>query len=159
MGLDMYLEKNIYVGANYEHRNVKGVIELTQDINPIPINLSRVNYIIERVGYWRKANAIHKWFVDNCGGGEDECQRMYITDDNLNELLALCKEVKANPSKAGELLPTEGGFFFGSTDYDEWYFEDIDNTIAILEAVLAEIATEDAQNPFNCAEYYYQASW
>ena len=26
---------------------------------------NKLDYVIFQVGYWRKANAIHKWFVDN----------------------------------------------------------------------------------------------
>ena len=29
--------------------------------------------IIEQVGYWRKANQIHNWFVENVQDGEDDC--------------------------------------------------------------------------------------
>ena len=37
----------------------------------------------------------------------------------------ICDKVLDDNSLAEELLPTRSGFFFGSTDYDEWYFEDI----------------------------------
>jgi len=38
---------------------------------------------------------------------------------------------------AQELLPTASGFFFGSTEYDQWYYSDIKDTIEIIENVLA----------------------
>ena len=50
------------------------------------------------------------------------------------------------------LLPASSGFFFGSTDYDQWYYEDVKNTYEMLEEILAE---PDA----NYGDYYYQASW
>jgi hypothetical protein len=154
MGLDMYLYKEIFVGAQYEHRNVKGTISITtgdKDI-PVPVNFERVSEIRERVAYWRKANAIHKWFVDNCQDGVDECQESPLTYEELNTLLELCKRIKANNSLAGELLPTQSGFFFGSTDYDNWYFEDINSTIEQLELVLKE---PDAK----MSDYIYRSSW
>jgi hypothetical protein len=57
-----------------------------------------------------------------------------------------------DPTKAQELLPTTDGFFFGSTDYDEYYYKDIKQTIVELEKILAE------PNASNC-EYEYIASW
>jgi hypothetical protein len=154
MGLDMYLYKEIFVGAQYEHRNVKGTISITtgDKDTPVPVNFERVSEIRERVAYWRKANAIHKWFVDNCQDGVDECQESPLTYEELNTLLELCKRIKANNSLAGELLPTQSGFFFGSTDYDNWYFEDINSTIEQLELVLKE---PDAK----MSDYIYRSSW
>ncbi len=52
---------------------------------------------------------------------------------------------------ASEYLPTESGFFFGSTDYDQWYWEDLLTTKEILEDVL--------KNWDDNGEYYYEASW
>lgn len=152
MGLDMYLSRKKYIGANYEYRNVQGKIELTegQDNTPININLKKIKYIEEEAGYWRKANAIHNWFVENVQGGVDECQQSYVDISKLEELLKLCKEVKTNPEKGNEILPTQGGFFFGTTEYDEWYMQSIEETIEILEKALEN--SEDY-------EYYYQASW
>jgi len=51
-----------------------------------------------------------------------------------------------------ELLPTRGGFFFGSTEYDSYYMEDIDQTIEILEKVLKE-------TDFVNEAVYYTSSW
>ena len=61
MGLDMYLYKKTYIGANYSHRKVKGEINLTYGDNntPFKINIDRVSEISEQVAYWRKANEIH----------------------------------------------------------------------------------------------------
>ena len=75
----------------------------------------------------------------------------YVSIDDLSELLETCQRVKANHGMAYELLPVQSGCFFGSTNYDEWYWEDIDNTIEIIEDLLAE--------PIDHATIYYQASW
>lgn len=50
--------------------------------------------IIEDVGYWRKANAIHKWFVDNVQNGEDDCGIYEVSRAHIEVLLGLCKLVK-----------------------------------------------------------------
>jgi len=94
LGLDMYLTKRKYVGANYEHRNVTGTIDIKIDKKPLPIKLSEVSEIIMTAGYWRKSNQIHNWFVQNVQDGKDECQESYVSHEKLQELLNECKEVK-----------------------------------------------------------------
>ena len=94
MGLDMYLYKKTYIGAQYEHRNVKGKIDITIGDKVVPIKFDRVCYIEESVGYWRKANAIHNWFVANVQDGVDDCKSYYVSRENLETLLDLCKDVK-----------------------------------------------------------------
>ena len=158
MGLDMYLSKKNYVGAMYDFLNVKGTIDITIGDKKLPINFNRVSYIEEEVGYWRKANAIHKWFVDNVQNGEDNCREYYVGIDTLKELLEICKKIDEHPSDAKELLPTQEGFFFGDTAYNEWYFEDIKKTIKMLEGIIKE--EKELNETYNLySEFYYRASW
>jgi hypothetical protein len=152
MGLDMYLYKKTYIGAEYEWRGMRGTVEIFQKDVKLPIDFGRISYIEEEAAYWRKANAIHRWFVDNCQDGEDECQTTYVDREQLEELLSICKQVKEAPDRAEELLPTFSGFFFGPTEYDEFYMEDIDYTIERLTAILAEEQVGDVS-------YYYHSSW
>jgi ABC-type Zn uptake system ZnuABC Zn-binding protein ZnuA len=158
MGLDMYLRSKIYIGANYEHNKIAGVIYLTKEGKPIKINLDKVTYIIEDCGYWRKSNQIHGWFVDNVQKGTDDCGEYYVSEDKLKELLNLCLQIKANPTLASELLPTRSGFFFGNEEYDEYYWEDIDNTIEILNNVLNDTVEINGKK-FLRGEIYYSSSW
>jgi len=159
MGLDMYLTKKIYIGANYEHNKITGVIDLKKDGEPIPVDLSKLVYIEERAGYWRKANAIHNWFVENVQDGTDDCRSYYVSHEKLEELRDLCKDILskvelvdgkviANPDVCAD-LPTTSGFFFGGTEYNEWYVQDLKDTVAICEEAL--------QDPNG--EFEYQSSW
>lgn len=95
MGLDMYLHRKKYVGANFEHRNVTGEIRIKVGNQDLPIDFKKVSYIEEEVGYWRKANAIHNWFVNNVQDGKDDCKDYYVELSQLKELLDKCKEVKS----------------------------------------------------------------
>lgn len=149
MGLDMYLEREIYIGAEYDHRNVTGVVEIAVQGKKLNIDFKKISSINEKVGYWRKANQIHNWFVENVQDGEDECQRSYVTTEQLQELKETCEKVLADHNLAEELLPCQSGSFFGGTDYDEWYFRDLEDTVKILEDAL-----ENDEGAF-----YYQASW
>jgi hypothetical protein len=159
MGLDQYLSARAYV-SGYDHRpldeqntyeemlNLAGFTkaDLSKEASPfIELEIS--------VGYWRKANQVHNWFVQNVQEGEDDCKPYFVGRDKLAELLSLCHEVIKDNSKAKELLPvSEGGFFFGSYEYDDWYFEQVENTIVQLSKIL--------KNPkFDECDFSYRASW
>ena len=137
--------------------------------------------ISKELCYWRKANQIHKWFVDN--GIQKSEREWMITKMKLKELLDLCKQVQQkailvngkikngytykdgvqepiiqdgkiikNHKEIAELLPTQSVFFFESTNYDEYYMSDIIYTIGQLEHILEEDKDKDVM-------YIYEASW
>ena len=150
MGLDMYLNKHTYV-KHWEHNGDNNYnVEVTRGGEPTNINPKKIKYIIEEAGYWRKANQIHRWFVEKVQKGNDDCGDYYVGTDDLEKLLDACEKVKADHSLADTLLPSASGFFFGGTEYDEWYFKDIDNTIDMLKEALADESD---------SSYYYSSSW
>jgi uncharacterized protein YneR len=104
-----------------------------------------------KVGQWRKANHIHKWFVDNVQSGEDDCREYSVSRESLQELKELCLNVMADQSQAESLLPREQGFFFGSEEVDEWYFEDVKYTLELIDHLLTD--------QFEDYEFHYQSSW
>lgn len=155
MGLDMYLYARDYIsGYEFspaeERADALAVMTVAQRRGfPTPISPS-VEIQVE-VAYWRKANQIHNWFVKNVQNGVDECQYSYVSRSQLKELHDLCVDLlkDRNPDKAAKLLPTQCGFFFGSTEYDEFYWHNIENTISQLEPLLEN----------DNVEYYYCSSW
>jgi hypothetical protein len=153
MGLDMYLSKKTYV-KQWDHQSPEEKYEVvvTKGGKPVDgIKAKRVKYIEEEVGYWRKANQIHRWFVDNVQDGVDNCGDYYVSSETLKELLDVCKKVQADHSLADTLLPSASGFFFGNTDYDEYYYNDVEHTIEILDKILSE---SDGNQ-----DIYYSSSW
>ena len=153
MGLDMYLTRSIYVGANYDHNQVDGALFLTKGGRKLNVNFNKVSSIRESAMYWRKANHIHKWFVDNVQGGNDDCKEYYVSKEKVQELINLCKKVIKNPEQAQKLLPTQEGFFFGGTSYDEYYFQDCKETAKVL----AKLLKQDQDD--HDVDYYYSSSW
>lgn len=143
------------------------------------IQPDRVSSIEEQVAYWRKENHIHAWFVNNVQDGEDDCREYHVSREQLKELVDTCEKVLAslddspkkkvkvkvgwqggkelyedidvyvNTELAEELLPTQAGFFFGGTEYDEWYVKGLENTLNQITPLLSE---EEG-------DFYYQASW
>ena len=108
MGLDMYLEgsfsKRSYVrptdqdyadmreGKEVTVKRSQALIDALEATGlqnaPIEHEWNHLTYVFP-IWTWRKANQIHKWFVDNCQEGDDNCQRHYVSRENLEELLEL----------------------------------------------------------------------
>lgn len=65
-----------------------------------------------------------------------------------------------NPELAQDLLPTQSGFFFGSTSYDEWYLEDLRSYVEQAEDIEREHKELVAGGVKEYdIDYYYEASW
>ena len=109
-------------------------------------------YEDNQIASWRKANAIHKWFVDNVQDGVDDCGDYKITKEQLIELHNVCNDVLADPNLAEQLLPTQGGFFFGETDYGMNYTNDLEYTKRIIDEMLE-------YKSYCLDELYYSSSW
>jgi hypothetical protein len=151
MGLDMYLYKKTYV-RQWSHNKPEDQFQvLVNRGGKIYDNIKpeRVSYITEEVGYWRKFNALHNWFVTECADGVDECQEIWIYRDKLEQLQEILHKIQLNNDLADELLPTTDGFFFGGTEYDEYYFEQVSETLELVEQLLSEPT----------GDIYYRASW
>jgi len=153
MGLDMYLYKKHYVKnwdwmADHEKHTIsikKGKKKLDH------IKPDRVCSVVEEVMYWRKFNALHKWFVDNIQEGVDDCKESFVDESDLKMLLETLTYVLENKDTAETILPTAQGFFFGSDDIDEYYWEEVKSTIIQLKDLLEE----DNKG----ASFYYRSSW
>lgn len=179
MGLDMYLEARKYV-TRVDWAKVPRRKEGEPEINPndyltpdyekltefFPAELIKHSesgsHVAINIGYWRKANQIHGWFVDNIQGGEDNCQDYHVERSNLVELLELVTKVlegdEGDSHLARELLPVRSGFFFGNYDegegYDEWYYEQLKYTQTLLTDILSAIPENEYKY-----DIYYSSSW
>lgn len=226
MGLDIYINK-------------KKTVENDRDKRERTVKISGVLYL-------RKANQIHRYFVENFAGGRDECQEICIDIEGIKTLNDICKRivkesnlkegwvyykntssrwldekdnielaekegdkfVKAgesnglwlevgeyiyendhcaskveeiekrdgkylvrcgqegrekvitNPELAKELLPTQAGFFFGDTNYGEYYLDDLKEYIRQADEIIADYENEIANGTDKYdLDYTYQASW
>ena len=152
MGLDMYLSKRTYV-ENWDHTPKDKQYKVTVKRKAgHQIKTERITEISEQIMYWRKANHIHKFFIDNCADGVDECQAIHISRDKLADLVVKLKVVVHHKDDETSKwnLPTEDGFFFGGTQFDEYYYEECSKTLKVIEDLL-----RDEQD----GDIWYQASW
>ena len=165
MGLDMYLHAKKYVEkidwAKLDRDNDLGM-DSPEVVNPLWKDIVSVSglsdvatdiygvHVEVTCAYWRKANQIHAWFVDNVQQGNDNCGEYYVSHEKLKELLDLVNEAlsKRDPN----LLQPRAGFFFGSYDIDEWYWQDLKDTKKKLERVFA-------LPEMSKLSFYYTSSW
>lgn len=150
MGLDMYLYARGFASQYYDPCG------LHEQIKPLLQNLPGEDtyYIQKQVAYWRKANQIHAWFVDNVQNGVDECQDSYVDREQLQVLRTLCVELlgSRDVERAKEQLPPRQGFFFGGYEIDEYYWEDLQDTVNQLTPVLTNPNLEHF-------DFIYHSSW
>lgn len=160
MGLDMYLtakrkffkawkqteESTTDEKLRLEIRRLVGVENFETS------NLETTTIGIE-AAYWRKANAIHSWFVHEIQDDEDNCQEYFVTREQLDSLRDVCARTLIERTKEAakaNLHPAEG-FFFGSTEIDSWYWEQLAYTVDQISKILTAFDTS--------WEFYYRASW
>ena len=111
MGLDMYLEGSIYLSTFDKEgesliKQINDLLgleteyETIRDERRISHNSVRAKGIEIELGYWRKDNWIHNWFVREVQNGKDDCGTYEVSEEKQAELLQICKDLK-------ELLDTE----------------------------------------------------
>ena len=153
MGLDMYLEshkkdtyelneqaiKFMQEVLNFRHRDSEEVFVDDPEWSKVDDSVKAlIKHESEQVAYWRKANQIRGWFAELLGEDSNGVCKGKVNKEDIEKLLDTCKQVLINSSLAKTLLPTTEGFFFGSNEYDEYYFDDIEETVEICERLLKE---------------------
>lgn len=161
MGLDMYLHaKQVFFG-DFGDDDQRAKAQQLQELTGIKaVQHTPIIEVSTCVAYWRKANAIHDWFVRNVQDGEDDCQPHHVEREQLATLhkeatLALRLYEAGDHNGAKNLLTPTAGFFFGSTDVDEHYAYDLRRTVEQLDAALALRNDPGIFGP----GFYYQSSW
>lgn len=104
------------------------------------------------LAYWRKANAIHNWMVDNLQNGNDDCGSYQMSQEDVEQLLFDCDWTLSNPGQEEDCLPTASGFFFGSTEYDERYYGIVRYTMDVCLRAKKFLLVEGNQ-------IHYSSSW
>lgn len=91
--------------------------------------------------YFRKYNWLYGWVRRKLKLHElENCEHYKLTRSMINDLIDDITKVLSDHSLAEKLLPTEDGFFFGSTEYDDWYFDDLRDAKTQLTQLLAKMS-------------------
>lgn len=158
MGLDSYFTARQYLSDwNEEDKELKTKVSALAEGIATEWEVKEVVY---EVGYWRKANAIHNWFVQNVQDNVDDCKEHYVSKDNIIKLYDAVCQVLEDQNKVGDLLPPQRGFFFGGTEIDEYYFEVLKHTKEILQPIINIIRNSESEpKELYKYDFYYRSSW
>ncbi len=189
MGLDM----SLYRVEKMKGKTLQDILELNEryynedisceeliEIEKYLIQKQYGKTLLDEIMYWRKANAIHDWFVEYVQHGNDDCGNYEIHRETIEELYNITKQVydslkykkrvtqvfkdydgkpyeedcysPTDLSVASLLLPTQDGFYFGSVNYNEYYFKMVVETMNKCKEILD---TFDFENNY----LVYSSSW
>lgn len=133
MGLDMYL---------YRAKNYKDIQNNEENS-------------LKELCYWRKANMIHRYFmqagkvIEEKELKDNEGVPRLIKGKDINILKTVLEHVIECPYLGPDLLPTQQGFFFGTYDYGEDYIMCLKDAAQKLKDI----------NPDDNEEFIYDAWW
>jgi hypothetical protein len=158
MGLDQFLYRTVGEGV-WDERQAQ-----TCDGLDIPLVRGGTRETRDKVGYWRKFNALHAYIVDQFAGGVDECQPIELSADDVQQIIGALEEALADPKGEGNPLQPRSGFFFGSTEIDEYYLAECREALTTFRWVAERMAEREAweQRPGNgmaWQTFTYEASW
>lgn len=191
MGLDMYLDgvfsKKAYFQEDrtvpredpVQSESLKLALASIDFPDYVPLDFSYRHFEVKLpLATWRKANQIHNYIVQNFGKGIDDQNPIYLTDEHLEQILGVIREVGNDPVKAQKLLPPVEGFHFGGTELDSYYWQDLAYTRERLKQILEyqkvqnhiykEAELKEYQkpreertfpDPKSFDHFFYQASW
>lgn len=90
------------------------------------------------VGYFRKVNCVYRYFE-----GKLIDETAWVTKEDCEDIINRCTAVLETPSLASELMPTRSGCFFGSTEYDRYYFSDLKDVRKQFKSFIKYFKTDD----------------
>ena len=162
MGLDMYFyaRKTTYKSHAKWNKSEVDETNYPEDLKVFADYIYDCNFksvdieTYYQIGYFRKFNALHSYIVKNFAGGRDNCQNIFLSKGNVEQIKAALDEAleAGTEEKAKDVLPTQSGFFFGSTTYDDFYFEDVKEATDLMQMLLDNF-------DFKNYELIYGASW
>ncbi|GLQ52494.1 hypothetical protein ACFFJT_13070 [Dyella flava] len=125
MGLDMYLEARFYLPP-YDETLAPIRAAIGKAIGYVPPaekpdndpTLLEVTGVSVRVGYWRKFDPLHQWFVNNVQGGHDDCRPSFVSSEVLTELEDQLDQIDDDPQSASEHFIIEDDSTLDETDVD-----------------------------------------
>lgn len=103
------------------------------------------DYYAPYEAYFRKVNFIYAFF-EHSGLIDHDTECALFKKSDIEELIHKCQMVLTNRKDlvfVENALPTQSGFFFGSTDYDDWYFNDVKDCMRQMKKFIKNMDSDD----------------
>ena len=148
MGLDMYL--NIH-SQWYDYGDGKLVKKPHPGTDVDKVKTARVIHEV----YWRKANQIHNWFVENVQDGDDDCGEYDVATSDIESLLATCNRLIDEVCKVDKYLHLDKRYIKKhKKDHEKYGHHDYDGEISNLEEKIP--INFDLLTNYDIPIYYYR---
>lgn len=85
------------------------------------------------IGYFRKHNNVHNWFVENVQKGVDDCGRYRISVDDLQNLKQICENIMSHVTKTKR--PPKYSTDIHGEQYEVWQYDEYTITDEGMEYV------------------------
>lgn len=126
-------------GYNYYTKSIDK-IKTPQEVK-IELDKQLLDYYPMYQAYFRKVNFLYQYFRNDM-----ENEWCLVGKEKIENLIELCEQVikhKGDEDFANQYLPTTSGFFFGSTDYDDWYFADVKDCLTQMKKLNKSLNQDD----------------
>lgn len=153
MGLDQYISAHIYVPLKKIEDAIAGTPAIAKRLN----TEGHGAVVRVQIAQFRKFNALHGYIKKRVGEIEN-LQEVPINDliDEMYEdckLILATKDSKDGNADAIQRMPPTEGFFFGSTEVDRWYYNDMKE----LHDLLSDLIKISEMN--DSTAFSYRAWW
>jgi len=167
--IDLFIDYARKIKNVLDDKSKEKIITMHNICNEIEKLEEKIEAIETESIYWRKANQIHNWFYRNIAFKYDDVQseifngevlvklkndiekvlNLLSSEYNLDSKNICISENDSIYKKIMEIMPPVSGFFFGSTDIDRYYIEDLKYTLDELNKL----------DPKKTESFYYYASY
>jgi hypothetical protein len=127
------------LGVEYDYKDDKYIY------TPVPVSVFEKerdeilkDHYAPYVGYFRKVNFFYHYFAEKL---VDETA--WIEREDLVDIIDRCEKVLEDHTLGPKLLPTQSGFFFGSTEYDDWYYNDVKDCLKQMKGLLKGLKDDE----------------
>ena len=136
---DKYKKLVKYAKSNFQYNfMLSAITEKVSTPNQLKVWYTDIKNAITfpEVLYYRKVNFLFKFFRDN-ETLIDDCY-CWVSKESATKLVEACQEVLSlkDYDKSNDVLPTCSGCFFGSINYDNYYYEDVEEVMNDFKRLL-----------------------
>ena len=122
----------------------------------------------DEIAYFRKVNFLQGYFENKYPDKNLNCEYVRIQKEDVEDIIERCNNILEHVTfsedkslegviwspKAVEIakkeMPIKEGFFYGSYEYDSWFFDDVKEVKEVFEKILKETDFDEDTIEYSC---------